>query len=162
MSVRDNVYCGPYILAKNKDEDITVSFETCLNESCKNFDKKLKINFCSLCGSKIQTKEKIENRKVYAINVLSDEYIDKLFAANYHYGEIKKGYSILCPNQSIKGIKRNLDINLNSANVYEFDKCFDTEQEIELMQNQYHKEIEFLINNKFELSFHWGLIIYFT
>lgn len=162
MSVETCIYFGPYVLVKNKIEIVAETERMCTNKDCIKYKKVVPQNlkFCSECGFILKDKEKSKNEEVSAYQFLFEkkEFIDKLFCASNCGENIIKGYDALCPNQRIEGVK-DIKIDFRGGTILDIHETKD--QDLILFQNQYHKELEYLSSNGFELTFIWGLIIYF-
>jgi hypothetical protein len=81
MGVDRSVYTGPYMIVKSKKVEFENSRYTCINESCKEFNRDVKRSdkFCSSCG-------KEHGERVYKDNrmpSISDGYDSKEFEEKF-------------------------------------------------------------------------------
>lgn len=153
MSVYQSIYMGPYIVAPIKTIKVEKTKRIC--ELTVNHFAPANALYCPNCGGKIIEKTFEENKVITPWYVVTERYVDRLVYAG------PNDNNILIPNQHLKGSHTHR-IPADEENVYELPSDQVKHKDIQLMKEQYAEEIAYLIEQGFEVSFYYGLIISFS
>jgi len=162
-------YVGPYMKIKRKTETITKEYKSCINNICKNFNKRFSLmsgeKFCSECGSEIKILSEPDVKILqFWDNPLNNGELIDIDKNNY----IIRDYHIVVPNLfSLRPDKSLLSYGEHSDGAISIKYL---EQEFLKIQNDIEElkekcKTQILVLEKFygkkNISYHWGIFQYY-
>lgn len=160
-------YIGPYLIVKNKKEEIFDDKFFCINKSCDSYDKKVKTKFCPECGKEPEkvTTSKFEDYSAqdFVMNYNDCEWENELYFPHDGGVEMFKDKCIAIPNDH-EDRPRYIDIDDDSSGVYPFLSEQDMLNDMNWFKEHY-KHVFDKVEEEFgkeNMEFGYGLVVSYS
>jgi len=160
MGIQQHFSIGPYIIAKHKKVDVEEVKHICKTPNCSRKDKEIKSNFCAECGHKPESISTFKKDNYSISRLFFDNGYEDYFYFPHNGGEqIYNDQDILLPN---KNYGRVIQIDF-----YDFTgeialSKINFEEDMNKFKEFFKGAIDLMIENNFEISFEWGVVVSYS
>lgn len=164
MGIDYTVHIGPYVECKNERIDIKKTRRACTNEKCKAHKDhvwEMKVNFCSVCGTKIGQVEFVEKGDKFFVD--AEEIGEMLHDVRLNQ-KVKEYVQYWLPNHA-RPNKKSRDFNFDPKHDEDFVDEIQADtiaEDLKEFKEQYKDAIAKLVKEygKDNVTVKWGVIFY--
>lgn len=100
MGAYQQIYLGPYLVAKHKTVNITIPRRACDNSECEKYNLKTESNYCPGCGHPTKVTNIPAWRSYTAEEKLPDEMRDEVYWPHAGGTSMYRDRQLMLPNSS--------------------------------------------------------------